>query len=197
MAWNAIARNAIMADPDWQGGDYYGTGRAPVRGMGIARMVGHVTYLSRESMDVKFGRRLQDRDSFSYTLAEADFSVESYLRYQAKKFAERFDANTYLIMSRALTYFDLAGTHGGGSLERALVGVQARTCLISFTSDWIYPSRDSRELHDALLSAGKEVEWHDLETRYGHDSFLLEEDKQAPIIASFLERVYREVKTLV
>ena len=189
-AWNAIARNAIMADPDWQGGDYYGTGRAPVLGMGIARMVGHVTYLSRDSMEAKFGRRLQERDDYSYTLTEADFAVESYLRHQAKKFAERFDANTYLYFSRALTYFDLAASHGGGSLEQALAKVQASTCLISFTSDWIYPSPDSRDLHDALAANGKDVEWHDLETSYGHDSFLLEEDKQAPIIASFLQRTY-------
>jgi len=190
MAWNAIARNAIMADPAWQGGDYYGTGQAPVLGMGIARMVGHVTYLSRHSMDTKFGRRLQDRDSQSHTLTEADYAVESYLRHQARKFAERFDANTYLYISRALTYFDLAATHGDGSLVRALEPVQARTCLISFTSDWLYSPEASKELYEALLAAGKEVEWHNLETTYGHDSFLLEEEKQAPIIASFLERTY-------
>jgi len=190
MAWNAIARNAIMADPDWQGGDYQGTGRAPALGIGVARMVGHVTYLSRRSMDMKFGRRLQDRDDYSYTLTEADFAVESYLRHQARKFAERFDANTYLYMSRALTYFDLAATHGSGSIQRALEKAKARTCLVSFTSDWIYPPRDSFELYEVLIACGKDVEWHNLETAYGHDSFLLEEEKQAPIISSFLERTY-------
>jgi homoserine O-acetyltransferase len=117
VAWNAIARNAIMADPDWQGGFYYGTGREPKAGMGVARMVGHVTYLSAESMAQKFGRRLQDRDEVSFSLSEPDFAVESYLRHQARTFSARFDANSYLYISRALTYFDLARDHGGGSLE--------------------------------------------------------------------------------
>jgi len=142
-------------------------------------------------MDLKFGRELQDRAAYSYTLTEPDFAVESYLRYQAAKFAERFDANTYLYLSRALTYFDLAAAHGGGQLQRALEQVQARTCLISFTSDWIYPPRDSFELHEVLAACGKEVEWHNLDTAYGHDSFLLEEEKQTPIVASFLERTHR------
>jgi homoserine O-acetyltransferase/O-succinyltransferase len=183
VAWNAIARNAIMADPDWQGGHYYGSGRAPTAGIGVARMVGHVTYLSAQSMREKFGRRLQERDDYSYTLREPDFAVESYLRHQAEKFVDRFDANTYLLFSRALTYFDLARV---GELER----VRARTLLVSFTSDWLYLSTASRELHELLAGAGKEVEWHDLETDYGHDSFLLEEAVQAPIITSFLERLH-------
>jgi homoserine O-acetyltransferase len=182
-AWNAIARNAIMSDPDWQGGDFYGTGRAPTRGMGVARQLGHVTYLSRGSMAEKFGRRLQQRGDYSYTLREPDFAVESYLRYQAEKFVERFDANTYLLLSRALTYFDVARV---GPLER----VRARTLLLSFDTDWLYPSAASRELRDLLAAAGREVEWHDLETTYGHDSFLLEEAVQAPIVASFLERLH-------
>jgi homoserine O-acetyltransferase len=183
MAWNAIARNAIMADPDWQGGDFYGTGRAPTHGMGVARQVGHVTYLSRLSMEEKFGRRLQERGEYSYTLREPDFAVESYLRHQAEKFVDRFDANTYLLFSRALTYFELARV---GPIER----VRARTLLVSFTSDWLYPSAASLELRDLLAAAGKDVEWHDLETSYGHDSFLLEEAVQAPIISSFLERLH-------
>jgi homoserine O-acetyltransferase len=151
--------------------------------MGVARQVGHVTYLSRLSMAEKFGRRLQERDDYSYTLREPDFAVESYLRHQAAKFVDRFDANTYLLFSRALTYFDLARV---GSLDP----VRARTLLVSFTSDWLYPSAASRELHDLLAGAGKDVEWHDLETDYGHDSFLLEEAVQAPIISSFLERLH-------
>src|SRR5579864_2694529 len=150
VAWNAIARNAIMADPDWQGGFYYGTGKAPTAGIGVARMVGHVTYLSAESMSEKFARRLQERDSYSYTLTEADFAVESYLRHQADSFAGRFDANSYLYISRALTYFDLARDHGGGSLERALANVTAQFLLVSFSSDWLYPPRDSYELEAAL-----------------------------------------------
>ena len=190
MAWNAIARNAILADPDWQGGDYYGTGRAPTAGIGVARMVGHVTYLSAESMRDKFGRRLQDRHDLSFTVTEADFAVESYLRHQAAKFAQRFDANSYLYLSRALTYYDLARDHGGGSLAKALAGVQARYLLISFSSDWLYPPRDSQAIVEALRAGGKHVEYHNLETRYGHDSFLLDEDRQAPIIADFLARTY-------
>src|SRR5215831_1454562 len=126
VAWNAIARNAIMADPDWQGGYYHGTGRLPTAGIGVARMVGHVTYLSAQSMGEKFARRLQERDDLSYSLTEADFAVESYLRHQARTFARRFDANTYLYISRALTYFDLARDHGGGQLERAVADVQAQ-----------------------------------------------------------------------
>src|SRR5438874_3239894 len=114
VAWNAIARNAIMADPDWQGGAYYDTGRTPTAGIGVARMVGHVTYLSAEAMREKFDRRLQDRERYSFTLTEPDFEVESYLRHQADTFAGRFDANSYLYISRALTYFDLGRDHGGG-----------------------------------------------------------------------------------
>ncbi len=191
VAWNAIARNAIMADPDWQGGHYYGTGRAPVAGIGVARMVGHVTYLSAEGMRAKFGRRLQERDDYSYSLTGADFAVESYLRHQAARFAARFDANSYLYLSRALTYFDLARSHGTGDLARAVARARARYLLISFSSDWLYPPGDSGELERALRAGGKEVEWHNIEAPYGHDSFLLEEARQAPLIAGFLERVYR------
>jgi homoserine O-acetyltransferase len=188
VAWNAIARNAIMADPNWQGGAYYGTGRAPMAGIGVARMVGHVTYLSAESMREKFGRRLQDRADRSYTLTEADFAVESYLRHQAATFAARFDANSYLYISRALTYFDLAD-HGNGSLEQAITDVEAEFLLISFSSDWLYPPDDSRELEAALLAKGKWVTHHLIQASYGHDSFLLEEARVAPLIARFLDTV--------
>jgi len=189
IAWNAIARNAIMSDPDWQGGRYYGTGRLPERGIGVARMVGHVTYLSTQSMDEKFGRRFQLDDGPSYDLDMADFAVESYLRHQAAGFAARFDANSYLYISRALTYFDLARTYGGGSLPKAVRDLRAQTLLISFTSDWIYPPRDSQTLATALRAAGKPVENHVIDTSYGHDSFLLEGDTQTPLIARFLAKV--------
>ena len=189
VAWNAIARNAIMADPDWQGGFYYGTGRTPTAGIGVARMVGHVTYLSAESMAEKFARRLQDRDEYSFTLTEPDFAVESYLRHQADTFARRFDANSYLYLSRALTYFDLGRDHGAGSLERAVRDVQARYLLLSFSSDWLYPPRDAYELEAALRVQQKAVTHHEIQASYGHDSFLLEERRQAPIIAEFLEKV--------
>jgi homoserine O-acetyltransferase len=139
VAWNAIARNAIMADPDWRGGHYYEGGRAPEAGIGVARMIGHVTYLSAGAMADKFGRGLQGRDDYSYSLGEADFAVESYLRHQAARFAARFDANSYLYLSRALTYFDLARAWGAGDLTRALARVRAATLLLSFSSDWLYP----------------------------------------------------------
>jgi homoserine O-acetyltransferase len=186
LAWNAIAREAIMRDPAWQGGSYYGTGAAPDAGMGVARMVGHVTYLSSQALDAKFGRRLQDSDDIRYTLTEPEFQVESYLRHQADSFVRRFDANTYLVTSRALTYFDLAREHGGGSLARALSDVKARTLLISFSSDWLYPPSGSAEIASALSVSGKPVESHVIEAPYGHDCFLLEEARQTPIIRRFL-----------
>ncbi len=186
MAWNAIAREAIMRDPDWQDGHYYGTGRAPEAGLGVARMVGHVTYLSADALDTKFGRRLQDSDDLRYTLTEPEFQVESYLRHQASSFVRRFDANTYLYTSRALTYFDLARQHGGGSLAQALKGVAARTLLIAFSSDWLYPPSGSEEIAGALRSLDKPVEFEVIDAPYGHDCFLLEEARQTPIIQRFL-----------
>jgi homoserine O-acetyltransferase/O-succinyltransferase len=188
VAWNTIARNAITADPDWQQGHYHGTDRAPTRGMGIARMVGHITYLSAESLGDKFGRRLQFADDIRYLLTEPEFEVESYLRHQAQSFVQRFDANTYLYMSRALSYFDLARQHGGGRLVDAVRNVSARTLLIAFSSDWLYPPGDSSELEDALRAAGKEVELHVIDAPYGHDCFLLEEARQTPMIRRFLMR---------
>jgi homoserine O-acetyltransferase len=186
MAWNAIARDAIMRDPAWQGGRYHGTGRAPGAGMGLARMVGHITYLSAPALTEKFGRRLQFADDIRYTITEPEFEVESYLRHQADSFVQRFDANTYLYTSRALTYFDLARQHGGGSLGRALAGVSARTLLVAFSSDWLYPPAASEEIAGALRAAGKPVEFHVIEAPYGHDCFLLEEARQTPIIRRFL-----------
>lgn len=186
VAWNAIAREAIRADPDWQGGHYEGTGRKPDAGMGVARMIGHITYLSGQALEGKFHRRLQDADDVRYTIDQPEFEVESYLRHQADSFVKRFDANTYLYTSRALTYFDLAREHGGGSLEAALEGVSARTLLIAFSSDWLYPPEASQELATALSSLGKPVELHVIDAPYGHDCFLLEEARQTPLIRDFL-----------
>ncbi|HXW82256.1 MAG TPA: homoserine O-acetyltransferase [Acidimicrobiales bacterium] len=186
LAWNAIAREAIMRDPAWQDGDYYGTGRSPNAGMGVARMVGHITYLSAEALGDKFGRRLQAANEISYTITEPEFEVESYLDHQAASFVKRFDANTYLYTSRALTYFDLARQYGRGSLARALEGVSARTLLIAFSSDWLYPPAGSRDIERALLALGKPVECHVIEAPYGHDCFLLEEARQTPYIRRFL-----------
>jgi len=191
VAWNAIAREAIMRDPSWQGGHYYGTGTAPTAGLGVARMVGHITYLSALALGEKFGRRLQAvpqrvGDDIRYTITEPEFEVESYLRHQADSFVRRFDANTYLYTSRALTYFDLARQYGRGSLARALEGVSARTLLIAFSSDWLYPPSGSGEIADALRALGKPVEFRVIEAPYGHDCFLLEEARQTPIIRQFL-----------
>jgi homoserine O-acetyltransferase/O-succinyltransferase len=210
VAWNAIARESIMRDPAWQGGRYYGTGHAPDAGMGVARMVGHVTYLSAQALGDKFGRRLQQfspggttprtprgmpdekarissmRDDIRYTITEPEFEVENYLRHQADSFVKRFDANTYLYLSRALSYFDLGRQYGGGSLARALEDVSARTLLIAFSSDWLYPPSASKEIEEALRALGKPVEFHLIEAPYGHDCFLLEEARQTPIIREFL-----------
>jgi len=187
VAWNAIARSAITADPDWQGGHYYGTGRQPDGGMGIARMVGHITYLSAKGLGDKFGRRLQFADDIRFTLTEPEFEVESYLRHQADTFVRRVDANTYPYTSRALTYFDLARQHGG-TLQSALRNVSARTLLIAFSSDWLYPPSGSEELADTLRALGKDVELHVIDAPYGHDCFLLEENRQTPMIEDFLAR---------
>jgi homoserine O-acetyltransferase len=188
LAWNAIARNAIMADPDWQSGHYYGTGRKPDAGMGIARMVGHITYLSAQSVGAKFGRRLQFADEIRYTLTEPEYEVENYLRHQAETFVKRFDANTYLYTSRALTYFDLARQYGNGSLKDALRRMNARTLLIAFSSDWLYPPAGSEEIAAALRELGRDVELHVIDAPYGHDCFLLEEARQTPMIQGFLSK---------
>jgi homoserine O-acetyltransferase len=186
VAWNAIARESIMRDPGWQGGHYYGTGRTPDAGMGVARMVGHVTYLSAPALHEKFGRRLQFADDIRYTITEPEFEVENYLRHQADSFVKRFDANTYLTMSRALTYFDLARQYGSGSLTRALGGVSARTLLIAFSSDWLYPPAGAQEIDAALRANGRPAELHVIDAPYGHDCFLLEEERQTPIVRRFL-----------
>jgi homoserine O-acetyltransferase/O-succinyltransferase len=186
VAWNAIAREAIMRDPAWQQGRYYGTDAAPTAGMGVARMIGHITYLSAFALNEKFGRRLQFADDIRYTITEPEFEVENYLRYQADSFVKRFDANTYIYTSRALSYFDLARQYGDGSLRRALQGVKARTLLISFSSDWLYPPAGSHEIEEALHELHKPIEHHVIDASYGHDCFLLEEAQQTTIIRTFL-----------
>jgi homoserine O-acetyltransferase len=145
-----------------------------------------VTYLSAPALADKFGRRLQTGGDIRFTITDPEYEVESYLRHQADSFVKRFDANTYLYTSRALTYFDLARQHGNGSLLRALEGVSARTLLIAFSSDWLYPPSASKEINDALFSLDKPVEFHVIEAPYGHDCFLLEEARQTPLIRRFL-----------
>ncbi len=186
IGWNWIARNAITSDPEWREGRYAESGNRPVRGLATARMVGHLTYLSAPGMDTKFGRRLQDRAEFAGDLLAADFQVESYLVHQAAKFNRRFDANAYLLLSWALTRFDLAKRHGGGDLRAAVDRFRCRTLLLSFSSDWLYPSSDSRRLAAALEAEGKDVVHHEIETTYGHDSFLLEAGRMTPLVRAFL-----------
>ncbi len=189
VAWNAIAREAIMRDPAWQEGRYHDTGDTPEAGMSVARMIGHITYLSAAALQEKFGRRLRNAGDIRYTITEPEFEVESYLRHQADSFVKRFDANTYLYTSRALSYFDLAREHGGGSLARALAGIKARALLIAFSSDWLYPPSGSREVEETLRGLGKPVELHVIDAPYGHDCFLLEEARQTPIIRRFLQEL--------
>jgi homoserine O-acetyltransferase len=189
VAWNAIAREAILRDPAWQEGRYHDTADAPDAGVSVARMIGHITYLSAAALNDKFGRRLQNAGDVRYTITEPEFEVESYLRHQADSFVKRFDANTYLYTSRALTYFDLAREHGNGSLGRALAGIKARALLIAFSSDWLYPPSGSRELEETLRGLGKPVELHVIDAPYGHDCFLLEEARMTPIIRRFLQEL--------
>ena len=188
LAWSAIQRSAIMADPKWRGGRYPDDD-PPAAGLAVARMIGHVTYLSAISIAEKLGRRLQERDDYSYSFGN-DFAVESYLRYQGDAFTRRFDANSYLYLSRALSYFDLAKSYGGGSLRRAFARARARFLVLSFSSDWLYPPSDSAAIVDAVAANGGHVEAHVVESTYGHDAFLLEEAKLTDYIRRFLAETY-------
>jgi homoserine O-acetyltransferase len=182
-----------MADPNWREGDYY-AGRNPDLGLAVARMIGHITYLSDEAMRKKFGRRLQDRHDFSFNF-NGDFQVESYLRYQGKKFVERFDANSFLYITKAADYYDLGYQHGKGSLVKALSKARSKFLVISFTSDWLYPSYQSRELVKALKKNGMEVSYCEIDAEWGHDAFLLSNERLSSIIKGFLDQTYHEVRS--
>jgi homoserine O-acetyltransferase len=190
IGFNEIGRRAIMSDPDWEGGDYYGSKR-PSQGLAIARMLGHVTYLSEQSMEAKFGRRLRGKEHYSFDYG-IEFEVESYLRYQGDSFVNRFDANSYLAISRAIDYFDLARSHGDGSLERALAKARASFLVMSFSSDWLYPPHMSRAIVDAVTANSLPVQYTNLRSSYGHDAFLLEEARQTKLIKPFLARLRAE-----
>ncbi|WP_285907009.1 homoserine O-acetyltransferase MetX [Pseudodesulfovibrio pelocollis] len=187
IAFNEVARQAIMADPAWMGGDYYATGR-PEHGLAVARMIGHITYLSDESMRDKFDRRLQDRCELSFDF-EADFQVESYLRYQGNKFVSRFDANSFLYLTKAADYFNLENQHGDGSLVAAFAKARCRYLVVSFTSDWLYPTYQSRDMVKAMKKNGLDVSFCEIEAPWGHDAFLLPNARFDALIAGFLERV--------
>lgn len=192
IAFHELGRQAIMADPDWNGGDYY-AGAAPAAGLAVARMAAHITYLSEDGLTDKFGRSLQDRPdgtkgakSFGF---DADFQIESYLRHQGTGFTRRFDANSYLYITRAMDYFDLAEEQGGqgkGALADAFAGSTARFCVVSFDSDWLYPTSESRHLVHALNAAALPVSFVELSAPFGHDSFLLDVPALDRVVAGFL-----------
>ncbi len=191
IAFNEIARQAIMADPNWNKGNYY-FGDRPGTGLAVARMIGHVTYLSDESMRLKFGRQLQNKSKFSFSF-DPDFQVESYLRYQGRRFVDRFDANAFLYITKAGDYFDLAEQHGGGSIVEALSISKARYLVVSFTSDWLYPTYQSREMVKAIKKTGLEVSFCEIEAEWGHDAFLIPNPRLSGIIGGFLNRVFNDI----
>ncbi|MFN8529255.1 MAG: homoserine O-acetyltransferase [Anaerolineae bacterium] len=183
IAFNAIGREAIYADPNWNGGDYY-DGPAPTAGLGVARMVGHITYMSEHSLDQKFGRRLQGHDGIPYRLDVPEFRVESYLQHQGEKFVQRFDANSYLYITKALDYFDIAS--GYGSMEAALRRTRAKFLVVSFSSDWLYTPEQALDLVTVLESTNKPVKYHMIHADFGHDSFLVEVDTMTHLVGGYL-----------
>ncbi|MBW2602421.1 MAG: alpha/beta fold hydrolase, partial [Deltaproteobacteria bacterium] len=190
IAFNEVARQAIMADPNWNNGDYY-SGSKPDLGLAVARMIGHITYLSDESMRIKFGRRLQDKSDFSFNF-DADFQVESYLRYQGAKFVDRFDANSFLYITKASDYYDLEKQHGNGSAVEAFSKARAKFLVVSFTSDWLYPTYQSRAMVQAIKKNGLDVSFCEIEADWGHDAFLLLSESLTAMVKGFLERVDNE-----
>ena len=187
IAFNEVARQAIMADPKWNNGDYY-SGEKPELGLAIARMVGHITYLSDESMRLKFGRRLQNKKDFSFNF-DVDFQVESYLRYQGTKFVERFDANSFLYLTKASDYYDLEQQHGNDSAVKAFSKTNVKFLVVSFTSDWLYPTYQSKTMVKAMKKNGLDVSFCEIEAQWGHDAFLLPNDRLTSLMKGFLERV--------
>ena len=184
IAFHEVGRQAIVADPNWCDGDYYRHGKVPRRGLAVARMAAHITYLSEAALTRKFGRRLQDRSGITYGF-EADFQVESYLRHQGSSFVDRFDANSYLYITRAMDYFDLAADYGG-SLANAFCDTPVRFCVMSFTGDWLFPTSESRDIVRALNAAAADVSFVEIESDKGHDAFLLEEPEFWDTLRGFL-----------
>ena len=189
IAFHEVGRQAVMADPEWRGGRYSLEGTNPRRGLAVARMGAHITYLSDAALHRKFGRRLQDRSNPTFSF-DADFQIESYLRHQGISFVERFDANSYLYLTRAMDYFDLAADYSG-VLARAFQGTQTRFCVISFTSDWLFPTAESRGIVHALNAANAPVSFAEIVTDKGHDAFLLDEPELFAIVRGFLDGVGR------
>ena len=184
IAFHEVGRQAVMADPDWCDGNYLAEGCVPRRGLAVARMAAHITYLSEEALQHKFGRNLQNRDAMSFSF-NADFQVESYLRHQGSTFVDRFDANSYLYITRAMDYFDLAADNDG-VLAHAFRGTRTRFCVVSFTSDWLYPTRESKDIVRALNAVAANVSFVEIESDKGHDSFLLDEPEMFATVGGFL-----------
>ncbi len=184
IAFNEVGRQAVMADPNWHGGSYQEHGARPTKGLAVARMAAHITYLSEGALQRKFGRNLQARERPTFGF-DADFQIESYLRHQGMSFVDRFDANSYLYLTRSMDYFDLAADHGG-RLADAFAGTRTRFCLVSFTSDWLFPTVESRAVVHALNAAGASVSFVEIETDRGHDAFLLDEPELFGAIHGFL-----------
>jgi homoserine O-acetyltransferase len=191
IAFNEVARRAIVTDPDFHGGHFYRHGVVPARGLRVARMIGHITYLSDDSMEAKFGRQLREAD-LAYSTQAIEFQIESYLRHQGEKFAGYFDANTYLLITRALDYFDPAREHGG-SLARAFAGAKAKFFLVSFTTDWRFAPARSREIVKALVDNEHSVSYAEIDAPHGHDAFLLEDPRYHAAMRAYFGNVAQEV----
>ncbi|MEJ8835615.1 homoserine O-succinyltransferase MetX [Ramlibacter sp. AN1133] len=191
IAFNEVARRAIVTDPDFHGGHFYEHGVIPKRGLRIARMIGHITYLSDDVMNEKFGRQLREGMDLRYTTQDIEFQIESYLRYQGDKFSEYFDANTYLLITRALDYFDPA-KRTNGNLTKALAVARAKFLLVSFSTDWRFSPARSREMVKALLDNRRDVSYAEIEAPHGHDAFLLEDAKYLSVVRSYFDRIAAE-----
>ncbi|QXW18386.1 MULTISPECIES: homoserine O-succinyltransferase MetX [Comamonas] len=191
IAFNEVARRAIVTDPDFHGGDFYAHGVVPKRGLRIARMIGHITYLSDDVMNQKFGRALREGPNIKFTTQDIEFEIESYLRYQGDKFSGYFDANTYLLITRALDYFDPAKQYGG-SLKAALAQSLAKFFLVSFTTDWRFAPGRSREMVQALLQNGRDVSYAEIDAPHGHDAFLLDDPRYLSAMRAYFEGIAKE-----
>ncbi len=191
IAFNEVARRAIATDPDFHGGHFYEHGVVPKRGLRIARMLGHITYLSDDVMNTKFGRMLQNGDVLKYSTQEIEFQIESYLRHQGDKFSEYFDANTYLLITRALDYFDPAKAHAH-NLTQALARATAQFLLVSFTTDWRFAPARSREMVQALVANQRDVSYAEIDAPHGHDAFLLDDPRYLSLVRAYFERISLE-----
>ena len=194
IAFNEVARRAIVTDPDFNCGHFYEHGVVPARGLRIARMIGHITYLSDDVMNQKFGRQLRDGLQLKYSTQDVEFQIESYLRYQGEKFSGYFDANTYLLITRALDYFDPARNHGG-NLTQALAVAKAKYLLVSFTTDWRFAPDRSREIVKSLLENNRDVSYAEIDAPHGHDAFLLDDPRYMSVMRSYFEGIAQELNT--